>query len=171
VFFHILGNDDKTLKRVYQLSTEARKPNQDEKVIEPKLYVSILHSKYFERIYDEIKKHNSDIVIYSPNKDTIKQSVFYFLENKWEPRIKGFFYLVALVGIVILFINTLSLLLKNSIELSKLQIFAILLTISSFILTTLHRKRMLFPGFQRIRSIFYPITCLVKQKYCEYRKE
>ena len=138
VVFHVLGNDEQTLKRVYQLSTEAKKCG-----IVPKFYVSVLHKEHFKRVYDELSKSDSDIVVYSPNKGALDDVVLFFLTNRWGKPLQRFFDIGTAISALFLIYAVVPTFTIHFLELSAIQIMSILLAVLFSSLDILHRKRKL----------------------------
>lgn len=148
VFFHVLGNDEKTLKRVYQLSTEAKKYG-----IIPKFYVCVLHKEHFKRVHDRLSKSDSDIVVYSPNKEALDEVVVFFLINKWEKPLQRFFDIGTAISALFLVYEVVPSFTKYSLELSVIQVVSILLAVLFSSLDILHRKGKLVFLVQYLHSI------------------
>ena len=163
VFFHVLGNDEKTLKRVYQLSTEAKKCR-----IIPKFYVSVLHKEHFKRAYDGLSKSDSDIVVYSPNKSTLDDVVVFFLTTKWEKPLQRFFDIGTAISALFLIYKVVPSFTKHSLELSVIQAVSILLAVLFSSLDILHRKGKLVFLVQYLHSM---ATRLKYKKRVTKRKE
>jgi hypothetical protein len=77
VFFHTHGSDERTLRRVHQLSIKANNNN-----IHPKLYVGLFHEEHFHKISSIPRNTHLDFLFYSPNKEAIEKMVSIYHDIK-----------------------------------------------------------------------------------------
>lgn len=144
VFFHILGDDEITLKRAFQLSTEARK-----REITPKFYVSIISKEHLKKIYERLSKSGLDILVYSPTKSSMGKAIPYLVDEKYKKPIKRFFDIGAVFSIAFLIIE------KVSPIVGRLEIYLLSVALSVIFIAAdlLHRKGKLTFVAQGVNAI------------------
>lgn len=151
--FHVIENDEKSLKRVHQLSTEAKKCK-----ITPIFYVSVLHKEHFIRVYERISKNKDDrVLVYSPKKNSIDDVSFFFVTSKWTDKLKQVFDLGLGFSAVNLFLS-----LKYSIELPRMWV---ILGYVFSVLSILNGTKQLNPLLQYFYTMYKKLKSMASIEF------
>lgn len=153
IFFWLRSYDEKTLNWAYQLSNEAKKYH-----ITPRFYVAVLNKDQISKVLNWVRRNNSDILFFSPDKNKIDQAVNFFGELKFEKHIQNFFDIGSVVACITSIYAVVPSLTEPNIELSRIEIFSIISTLLFIYADILNRKGKLSSFAQHLSSISYRVT-------------